>query len=119
MFSSVSRNCCLRASPSGSRSGGEEVSPPPPRVMFVYSGSVSAASRNHIDVLVTGETIRAACYIRILGRTGACFCCRSDSLSEAKTGPLQKVTKEHADRRAVGLPGAFKLRNDKLVERVV
>ena len=33
--------------------------------------------------------------------------------------PVAKVTGEHAERRAVGLPGAFRLRNVDLAERVV
>ena len=119
MFSSVSSNCCLRASPAGSRSGGEEASPPPPRVTFAYSGYFSAASRNYIDVLVTGEASSFQSANPCLGANGGVRFLLERQSERSEDRPVAQSHWAHAERRAVGLPGAFKLRNDKLVERVV
>ena len=41
-----------------------------------------------------------------MGRTGSDFSVGSDCLNEVKAGPDKKMLRKHAERSAVGLPGA-------------
>ena len=69
--------------------------------------------------LLQENRVRVNCKNRDGGRTGECFFCGSDRLSAAKTGPTQTAAKEHAEKRAAGLPGAIQLNISNLTGRVV
>ena len=104
---------------SDSRSVGEKVSPPPPKATIAASGQDPAGRCNHIDVRVTGE--RSSCpsaYLQLGANGGVLFLLERQS-ERSEDQPGAKVTGHHAERRAVGLPGASKLRKSILTERVV
>ncbi len=98
--------------------GGDTASPP--KVRFVLYRQFSAVSRNYIDVLVTGESSSFQSANPYLGANGGVRFLLERQSERSEDRPVAKSHWEHAERRAVGLPGAFKLRKiQPLIERVV
>ena len=121
-ITSVSRSFCLRASPHCVRTVVPSAKKYPrlrPKLRLQQVGRFRLEGAITSMFALRENGIRAHPHISSLGRTGACFFCWSDSLSASEDQPGAKVTRQHAERRAVGLPGASKLRKSILTERVV
>ena len=70
-------------------------------------------------MLVTGETRSCQLSNPKLGANGGVLFLLERQSERSEDQPGAKVTGHHAERRAVGLPGASKLRKSILTERVV
>ncbi len=79
----------------------------------------SAVGHKYIDVLVTGKTSSFPSANPYLGANGGVRFLLERQSERSEDRPVAKSHWEHAESRAVGLPGAFNLRNADFVERVV